>query len=71
MLIGSNTRSMAKLGKLQRQDAQLSALKELNKTYKQQIDSLLALNKQMIEKLAGLGIRVRVEKTGVSFEAIK
>lgn len=71
MLIGANRKSLAKKGKLQRQDSQISALKELNQTYKQQIDSLLALNKQMIEKLAGLGIRVKIDRAGVSFEALK
>jgi len=64
-------RSIKKKGIIKRQEDELLALRKLNQTYKQQVDSLLELNKQMIEKLAGLGIRVRVERAGVAFEAIK
>ena len=64
-------RAIKKMGILKRQEDEILALRKLNQTYKQQVDSLLELNKRMIEKLAGLGIRVKVERTGVSFEAIK
>jgi len=70
MLIGASTRNFHKKGVLKRQNNQLAGLENLNQTYKQQIDSLLALNKQMIEKLAGLGIKVKIERTGIKFEAI-
>ena len=71
MLIGANTRNHRKRSHLSQQADKVASLAALLDTYCQQLDSLLALNKQMIEKLAALGIRVRVEKTGVKFEAIK
>lgn len=71
MLIGTSTRSLRKKTFRQRADDELAGLRNLNQTYKQQIDSLLTLNKQMIEKLAGLGIRVVVERSGVKFEVMK
>lgn len=71
MLIGTNARSSRKKTFRQQAADELAGLRNLNQTYKQQIDSLLALNKQMIEKLAGLGIKVIVERTGVKFEAVR
>ena len=69
MLIGSNARSFHKKGRLKRQDDELAALRQLNLTYKQQLDGLLTVNREMVAKLAGMGIVVKVGRAGVKFEA--
>ena len=71
MLIGSTKHSIQKQGKVARLQAEVIALQGLNKVLKEQVDSLLALEKQMVQKLAALGIRVKVERQGVVFEPVR
>lgn len=71
MLIGSSGRSLRKLGEVKRLEAQLIAERGLTKIYKEQVDSMLTLNKEMVKKLAAMGVKVVVSRAGVTFEAAK
>ena len=67
----ASPRKLRKLGENKKLQAEILAHKGYNRILKEQVDSLLVLNKQLIEKFAAMGIRVKVEKQGVSYEAVK
>jgi len=49
----------------------LEAIKRLQAETHNQVITLLNVNKQLIEKLAQLGVKVVIKPTGLEYEAVK
>lgn len=65
----NTVKQVRKAGRVARLEGELVAQRGLVQVYKQQVEGLLMLEKQLIERLAALGVRVRYDKGHVVFEA--
>ncbi len=60
-----------KLTNIRELQLEVELYKGLNKVQEEQLNSLKAAIKQLIEKLAGLGLKVKFEKGQLEFEAVR
>ena len=56
--------------RVQKLEQSIELFKELDKTKQIQLNSSLELNKKLIEKLAAIGIKTKISRQGVDFEAV-